>query len=53
MNFKEILKFIDIKFKRDFLIYNKKRVSNFDNIKLIFISQSLKRYFLACGYKIN
>tara|TARA_B100000767_G_C19718103_1_gene515916 strand:+ start:141 stop:1364 length:1224 start_codon:yes stop_codon:yes gene_type:complete len=48
---KNIISFIGNNFKKDFLFYNKKRLSNFDNIKLIFISKTLKRYFSACGFK--
>ena len=48
---KDIISFIGNNFKKDFLFYNKKRLSNFDNIKLIFISKTLKRYFSACGFK--
>ena len=36
--------------RKDFLFYNKKNLSNFDNIKLIFISKTLKRYFKACRF---
>jgi len=28
------------------------KLSNFENIKMIFISKSLIRYYSACGYKI-
>ena len=38
--------------KKEFLFFDKKKLSNFDAIKLIFISQSLKKYFGACGYKL-
>ena len=48
---KNIISFIGNNFKKDFLFYNKKNLSNFDNIKLIFISKTLKRYFSACGFK--
>ncbi len=48
---KKILSLINNDFKKDFLFYNKKKLTNFDNIKLIFISKSLKRYFNACGFK--
>lgn len=47
----KIISFIGNNFKKDFLFYNKKKLTNFDNIKLIFISKTLKRYFSACGFK--
>ena len=37
--------------RKNFLSNNKKKLSNFDNIKLIFISKTLKRYFKACKFK--
>ena len=39
--------------KKDFIFYSKKKLSNFDLIKLIFISKSLKKYFKACGFKVS
>lgn len=36
--------------RKEFLFNNKKNLSNFDNIKLIFISKTLKRYFKACKF---
>ena len=48
---KKIISFFNKDFKKDFLFYNKKKLTNFDIIKLIFISKSLKRYFNACGFE--
>jgi len=48
---KKIISFFNNDFKKDFLFYNKKKLTNFDIIKLIFISKSLKRYFNACGFE--
>ena len=36
--------------RKDFFLYSKKNLSNFDKIKLIFISKTLKRYFIACKF---
>jgi len=49
---KTILAFIKHDLKKEFLNYEKKKLSNFDNIKLLFISKSLQRYFSACGFKL-
>ena len=38
--------------KNKFLDFSKKKLSNFDTIKLIFISKTLKKYFSACGHRI-
>ena len=38
--------------RKDFLIYSKKNMSNFDVIKLLFISKTLKRYFKACKFNL-
>ena len=48
---KKIISFINNDFKKSFLFYNKKKLTNFDIIKLIFISKSLKKYFNACGFE--
>lgn len=39
--------------KKEFLRYQQNKLSNFEIIQLIYISKVLKKYFLACGYKIN
>ena len=39
--------------KKEFFRYRKNKLSNFEIIKLIFITKVLKKYFSACGYKIN
>ena len=39
--------------KKEFFRYRKNKLSNFEMIKLIFITKVLKKYFSACGYKIN
>ncbi len=49
---KSIISLMDQNTKKEFLFFVKKKMSNFDIIKLIFISKSLKRYFLACGYRL-
>lgn len=38
--------------RKDFLLYSKKNMSNFDVVKLIFISKTLKRYFKACKFNL-
>ena len=48
-----ILTFIEKDKKKDFLNYKKEKLSNFDNIKLIYISKSLKKYFHACGFNFS
>lgn len=53
IKFNEILNYLSSDQKKEFLLYYKKKLSNFENIKMIFISQSLIRYYSACGYEIN
>ena len=53
IDFKKISSYLNKEQRKVFLYYNKKKLSHFDNIKMIFISESLKRYFLACGHKVN
>ena len=50
---KRILKLLNSNFEKDFLKLNNANLTNFDILKLIFISQSLKKYFLACGFSIR
>ena len=50
---KKIIKFLSSNFEKDFLKLCKANLTNFDILKLIFISQSLKKYFLACGFSIR
>ena len=45
-----LLSLIQKGLRKEFLFNNKKNLSNFDNIKLIFISKTLKRYFKACKF---
>ncbi len=49
---KDIVCFMDLSTKKEFLNFSKKKLSNFDIIKIIFISKTLKRYFSSCGHKI-
>jgi len=51
LNIKKIKSLLSSDMKKEFLFYNKKNLSNYDIIKLIFISKSLKKYFKACGFK--
>ena len=53
LNMKKILFFLKKEQKKEFLNFNKKKLTHFENLKMIFISKSLIRYFSACGYKIN
>ncbi len=39
--------------KKEFFRYRKNKLSNFEMIKLIFITKVLKKYFTACGFTIN
>ena len=49
---KKIIKnFLNTRLKKDYLRYYKKNLSNFDQIKLIFLSKSLQKYYEACGYR--
>ena len=50
---KNILCFMDSATKKEFLHFDKKNLSNFDIIKLLFISKTLKKYFSACAYNFN
>ena len=50
---KSILYFMDLSEKKEFLNFKNKKLSNFDIIKLIFISKTLKRYFSACAHRFN
>ena len=49
---KNIVCFMDLATKKEFLNFSKRKLSNFNIIKLIFISKTLKKYFSSCGYKI-
>ncbi len=49
---KNILSFMNLATKKEFLSLSKKKLSNFDIIKLIYISKTLNKYFGSCGYKI-
>jgi D-tagatose-1,6-bisphosphate aldolase subunit GatZ/KbaZ len=48
----DIICLMDFSAKKEFLNFSKKKLSNFDIIKIIFISKTLKRYFSSCGHKI-
>ena len=50
---KKILCFMSLTEKKEFLNFKNKKLSNFDIIKLIFISRTLKRYFSACAHRFN
>jgi D-tagatose-1,6-bisphosphate aldolase subunit GatZ/KbaZ len=50
---KSILCFMNLTEKKEFLNFKNKKLSNFDIIKLIFISRTLKRYFSACSHGFN
>ena len=49
---KKIFSFLGLNERKEFLFFSKKKLSNFDIIKLLYISRSLKKYFSACGYRI-
>ena len=49
---KNIVCFMNPSTKKDFLNFSKRKLSNFNIIKLIFISKTLKKYFSSCGYRI-
>ena len=51
-NIDKKIKLLSSNLKR-LLKLNKANLTNFDILKLIFISQSLKKYFLACGFSIR
>ena len=51
--FEKIQTFLTRKQKSEFLYFNKKKFTNFENLKMIFVSKSLIRYYLACGYNIR
>ena len=53
LNEENIIHLMNISEKKKFFNYKKKRLSNFDIIKLIFISRTLERYFSACLHKFN
>ena len=53
ISLEKILTLIPKKQKKEFLFYNKKRLTHFENMKMIFVSKSLLRYYSACGYKIK
>ena len=50
LNKYKLLSLISKSSKNEFLFYSKKNLTNFDNIKLIFILKTLKRYFKACKF---
>ena len=50
---KSILCFMNLTEKKEFLNFKNKKLSNFDIIKLIFVSKTLKRYFSACAHRFN
>ncbi len=50
---KNIVYLMNTSEKKEFLNFKKDKLSNFDVIKLIFISKTLKRYFGACKHKLN
>ena len=50
---KELLKFlISKKIKKFFDLYSNTSLSNFEIINFLFISETLKKYYSACGYKL-
>ncbi len=53
ISLEKILTLVPKKQKKEFLFYNKKNLTHFENMKMIFISKSLLRYYSACGYKIK
>ena len=53
ISFEKIFTLLSEKQKKEFLHFDKNQLTNFDNIKMIFISKSLIRYYTACGYNIR
>ena len=53
ISLEKIQTFLTRKQKSEFLYFNKKKFTNFENLKMIFVSKSLIRYYLACGYNIR
>tara|TARA_Y100000768_G_scaffold388875_1_gene388155 strand:- start:1296 stop:2522 length:1227 start_codon:yes stop_codon:yes gene_type:complete len=53
ISLEKILILLSKKQKREFLYFNKKNLTNFESIKMIFLSKSLIRYYSACGYNIR
>ena len=50
---KDLLKFlISKKIKKFFDLYSNTALSNFEIINLLFVSDTLKKYYSACGYKL-
>ena len=50
---KDLLKFlISKKIKKIFDLYSNTALSNFEIINLLFVSDTLKKYYSACGYKL-
>ena len=50
INKKKIKYFLRENIKKDYFEYYNEKLSNYDNIKLIFISMPLSKYYEACGY---
>ena len=51
---KDLLQFlISKKLKTNFDLYSNTNLSNFEIINLLFVSDTLKKYYSACGYKLR
>ena len=50
---KEMKKILENNIKREYIYYRNKNLTNFETLKLIFISKSLEKYFLACGFRVR
>ncbi len=50
---KEIFKVLGNNIKMDFINYQNKSLTNFETLKLIFISKSLEKYYSACGFRVS
>ncbi len=54
INTKDLSKYLmSKKFKINFNLYKNTNLSNFEIINLLFVSDTLKKYYSACGYKIK
>ncbi len=54
INTKDLSKYLmSKKFKINFNLYKNTNLSNFEIINLLFVSDTLKKYYSACGYKLK
>ena len=51
INEEKIYKKVPLDSKKIFKFYRLKKLNNFESLKLIFLTKTLKKYFYASGYK--